>query len=172
MDYAEARPQMKSGDLVALTHTQWASLYDLQVQAVRIGTESEYCHIAVVWVVAGRVFLIESVVPKIRIFPLSNLKDHGFYWIPTDVPMSDAELEFGLSRVGYGDYSKLQAVAGQLGWLKIGEDELWFCAELVWMMRRLSGLTLGKKATPAAMVQSALEKGYALRFVLTNKTRE
>jgi hypothetical protein len=123
----------------------------------------------VAWVLAGRVFLIESVTPKIRIFPLSNLQDAGFYWIPTDVPMNDAELEFGMSRVGLGSYSKFQAVAGQLNTLEIGEDELWMCAELTIAMRRLSGLDLGPKATPAAIVKKALERGYTLRYVLRDK---
>lgn len=167
MNYADIRDSIRSGDLIALTHEAWNSLYNLQVQVVRITTESEYCHVCVAWVFAGRVFVIESVSPKIRIFPLSNLQDHGFYWIPTDVPMSDAELEFGMSRVGLGEYSKVQAIEGQLNMLTIGEDELWMCAELTIAMRRLSGLDLGPKATPAAVVKKAQERGYATRFVLT-----
>jgi hypothetical protein len=172
MDYAEARSKIKTGDLVALTHSAWASLYDLQVQAVRIGTQSEYCHVCVAWVIGGRVFVIESVEPVVRIFPMSNFEDHGFYWIPTDVPMSSEELEFGLARVGLGKYSKVQAVEGQLNILRIGEDELWMCAELTIAMRRLSGLDLGPKATPAAVVKRAQELGYPTFFVLTNKTSE
>jgi hypothetical protein len=170
MNYEEARPLMRSGDLVALTHLQWASLYDLQVQAVRVFTQSEYCHIAVIWVVGGRVFLIESVSPKVRIFPLSNLEDAGFYWIPTpDKPMTDAELEFGLSKVGHGSYSKMQAIAGQLNLLDIGDDDDWMCAELTTVMRRLSGLDLGPKATPAANIKSALRQGYPLHYVRKNE---
>lgn len=163
--YSEIRSQIKSGDIIALTHTEWNSLYDLQVQAVRVFTQSEYCHVAVVWVFAGRVLVIESVTPKVRIFPLSNLKDAGFYWIPTDTPMSDAELEYGLSKVGLGEYSKLQAIAGQLETLEIGEDDLWQCSELTIAMRKLSGLDLGPKATPAAVVQKALETGLTLNYV-------
>ena len=163
--YNEVRDSIKSGDIIALTHTEWDSLYDLQVQAVRIFTQSEYAHVALTWVVGGRVFVIESVTPKIRIMPLSNLKDSGFYWIPTNHPMTDAELEYGLSKVGMGEYSKLQAVQGQLETLHIGEDDEWQCSELVIAMRRLSGLDLGPKATPAAVVQKALEKGLTLSYV-------
>lgn len=166
MDYAQARNQIKSGDLIAMTHNQWNSFYDLQVQAVRTGTQSEYCHMCVAWVIAGRVFVIEAVNPLVRIFPLSNLKDAGFYWLATpDTPMSDKELEFGLSWVGRGEYSKWQAIEAQLNTLDVGADDKWECAELTICMRRLSGLDLGSKATPAAVVQEALKKGYTLAFV-------
>jgi len=167
--YVEARSQIKSGDLVALTHKAWSSLYDLQVQAVRVFTESEYSHICVAWVVAGRVFVIESVEPKVRIFPLSNLADEGFYLIQTpDKPMTDAELEYGLKWVGVGEYSKLQAIEGQLNMLEVGTDNLWQCSEFTIAMRRLSGLDLGGKVTPSGVVQKALELGYSLQYI-TNK---
>lgn len=167
--YEEIRGTINSGDLIALTHKEWNSFYDLQVQAVRIFTESEYSHVAVTWVVGGRIFLIESAQPKVRIFPLSNLKDSGFYLIQTpDKPMTERELEYGLKHVGIGQYSKLQAIEGQLNLLNIGDDGLWQCAEYVIAMRRLSGLDLGIKATPGAVVQKALELGYSLQYI-TNK---
>jgi hypothetical protein len=165
MNYKEIRTKIKSGDLVALTHENWNSLYDLQIQAVRIFTESEYSHVAIAWVVGGRVFLIEAVTPKVRIFPLSNLQDTGFYWIPTDTPMSDAELEFGLKRVGIGEYSKIEAVEAQFNMLNVGSNDKWECSELVIAMRKLSGLHLGDKATPSAVVQSALEQGMVLNYI-------
>ena len=165
MRYAEIRSTIKSGDIIALTHTEWDSLYDLQVQAVRIFTQSEYAHVAVAWVVGGRVFLLESVTPEVRIMPISNLADHGFYLIQTNTPMSEAELEYGLSYVGQGKYSKLQAIGGQLNTLDIGEDNLWQCSEYVIAMRRLSGLDLGNKATPSGVVQAALRQGLTLKYI-------
>lgn len=165
MRYQKIRDHIKSGDLIALTHTEWDSLYDLQVQAVRIFTQSEYAHVALAWVVGGRVFLIESVTPKIRLLPLSNLKDVGFYWLPTHKEMTDAELEYGLSMVGSGEYSKLQAIAGQLETLHIGEDDNWQCSELVIAMRRKSGVYLGDKATPSAVVKAAQGLGNPTYYV-------
>jgi hypothetical protein len=111
------------------------------------------------------VFLIEAVSPKVRLMPLSNLKDTGFYWIKTDTPMSDEELEYGLKWVGVGEYSKLEAIEGQLGTLDVGSDDKWQCSELVIAMRKLSGLDLGPKITPAAVVQKALEKGFTLNYI-------
>jgi hypothetical protein len=165
MDYASIRSSIKSGDLIALSHTAWGSLYDLQIQAVRTFTQSEYSHICVAWVIGGRVFVIEAVEPKVRIMPLSNMQDVGFYWIPTNNEMSETELEFGLSKVGIGTYSKIEAIEAQLDLLDIGKDDLWECAELTIAMRKLSSVNLGDKATPAAVVQNALEQGLILNYM-------
>ena len=99
MSYAETRPRIRSGDLIALTHRSWSSWYDVQIHAVRFFTQSEYSHVALVWEIGGRLFVIESVVPFVRIVPLSSLQKEGFYWVPMDAPISDAELEFALSKV-------------------------------------------------------------------------
>lgn len=166
MNYAEIRGSIKSGDLILLSHEDWASLYDLQIQIVRLATQSEYSHVCVAWVFAGRVFVIEAVEPKIRIMPLSNMLDIGVYLIQTpDKPMLNDELEYAMSKVGIEVYSKLQAIEGQLDMLKIGADKFWQCSELVISMRKLSGLDLGDKATPAAVAQKALELGYQLKFI-------
>lgn len=175
MNYAEARGQIKSGDLLAWSHYNWASWYDLQVQAVRVFTESEFCHVGLAWVVGGRVLVIESVEPVIRVVPLSNLLGtQGTYWLPLNCDITESELEFALSKVGNGAYSKLEAVEAQLGNLKVGQDDLWSCAEFFTVARRLSGLDLGPKATPAAVVAKAQEKGYALYRILpdTNESQK
>lgn len=165
MKHEDVRSKIKSGDLIALTHKEWCSLYDLQIQAVRTFTQSEYAHVCVAWCVADRVFVIESVQPKVRIMPLSNMKDVGYYWIPTNHEMTAEELEFGLGKVGVDDYSTLQAIGGQLNTLRIGEDDNWQCSELTIAMRKLSGLDLGNKATPAAVVQKALEHNLTLNYI-------
>lgn len=167
MKYADVRTNIKSGDIIALTHHDWGSVYDLQVQAVRTFTQSEYCHVAVTWVFGGRVFIIEAVTPKVRIMPVSNMLelDGGFYWLPTKTEMKLEELEYGLAQVGIGAYSKIQAIEGQLNMLDIGSDDLWQCSELTIAMRKLSGLDLGIKATPAAVVQKALEQDLTLNYV-------
>lgn len=167
MNYSDARSEIRSGDIIALSHTAWGSFYDIQVQSVRTFTQSEYSHICVAWVVGGRVFLVESVTPFVRIMPLSNLKDEGFYWIPLadKFPMSEEELQFGLAKVGLEEYSKIEAIKGQLDLLQIGEDNLWQCAELVICMRKLSGVYLGPKATPSGVVKRCLEQGFKLKFV-------
>lgn len=165
MKYTEIRDQIKSGDLIALSHYKWASWYDLQVQAVRFGTQSEYSHVAIAWVFAGRVFVIESVVPFIRIVPLSLMDKEGFYWIPMDREMSDTELEFAMSEVGVGEYSKWEAIKAQFKQIKIAKGGLWECAKFVIVARKMSGIDLGDKATPSAVVQAAQKLDKPVYFV-------
>lgn len=165
LTYSEVRPQFKSGDIIALTHTEWDSWDDIQIQAIRLFTLSEYVHVGVVWVNGdGRVWLIEAVTPTVRVIPLSDLRDSGFYWIQTNTPMTSQEIEYGLAQVGE-EYSKTQAVAGYFNTLDIGEDDSWQCAELVLAMRKRSGLNLGSKATPSAVVKAAQELGCPTYYV-------
>jgi hypothetical protein len=165
MDYSLARDQIKSGDVIALSHDQWGSWYDLQIQAVRMFTESEYSHIALAWVFAGRVFLIESVEPVVRILPLSNLADKGFYHIPIGVDYTEAELEFLMSKVGVTPYSKLEAILAYFKKAKIGDTRVEECAKLAIEARRLSGIDLGDKATPSAVVKTLLESNHVIQYV-------
>lgn len=157
MLYPDIRPQIQTGDLLAWSHYEWRTIYDWQVQAVRIGTQSEYCHVGLAYVLSGRVMVLESVTPYVRLIPLSNLLKDGAYWMPLETPMSDAEEAFAMSLIGRGQYSKLDAIAGQIDSLVIGANDQWQCAEYVIACRRLSGLDLGPKATPAAVVRA----GYA-----------
>ena len=163
--YSDIRHKIKSGDIIALSHSKWNSFYDLQVQAVRLFTQSEYCHVGLVWSVGGRLFVIESVSPKVVITPLSNYVKEGFYWIPVEKPMSKAEITFALSKVGKGQYSKWQAIKAQFNALKIGEDDLWECAEFIIACRKLSGVDLGNKATPSAVVKKLQEDGYTIHYI-------
>ncbi len=166
MKYSDYRGYIKDGDLIAYSHYSWASFYDLQVQAVRLFTQSEYSHVGIVIELGGRLFILESVTPVIRMVPLSNtLSKDGFYHIPMHTRVTDEELEFALSKLGNGKYSKLQAIMAQLRKLAIGEDDLWECAEYVIACRRHSGIDLGPVATPAEVVKSALAKGKSLNFV-------
>lgn len=163
--YDEARNHIKDGDIVALSHYSWASWYDLQVQAVRIFTRSEYCHVGQVWSVGGRLFMLEAVRPKVRMVPLSQFAAEGFYWISIGIDMSKDELNLALSKVGVAEYSRKQAILGGLNLLKIGQDRMEQCAEYVITNRRRSGVDLGNEATPSAVVHAALSMGYPLRFV-------
>lgn len=158
MKYQSLRETVKTGDLIAFSHYKWASWYDLQVQAVRIFTQSEYSHVALAVVWANRVWIVESVVPLIRLVPLSNFVDEGFYHVALP-EMTEQELNFALTNVGKGNYSKLQGVLAQLSKLKVGEDSKWQCAEFAIACRRLSDVDLGNKATPSAVVAAALNEG-------------
>jgi hypothetical protein len=155
--YAEARPQIRSGDLLAWSHRGWGSWYDIQIQMVRVFTQSEYSHVGIAWVVAGRVFVLEAVQTGVRIFPLSRLLP--FYWLPLGANW-DAEWEseveaWALQQVGE-PYSKWQAVLAGLGLLRAGEDNIWQCAEYAQEVARRQGTPLVGKATPADLVLAAM----------------
>jgi hypothetical protein len=170
MDYTSNRERIKSGDLIALTHKKWGSLYDLQVQAVRLGTESEYSHVGLIWEIGGRLFVIESVVPFVRILPLAHYAKEGFYWLSMNAPISDDELEFAMDDVGTWSYSKWQAILAFFKRLKIGADRAGMCAEFVIECRRRSGVDLGDFATPSAVVFEANDRYGAAALWLKNET--
>lgn len=166
MNYAEARPRIQSGDILAWSHYDWSTWYDLQVQMVRIGTQSEYCHVALARVMDGRVWCLESVEPLVRCVPLSNIIEHGFYWIPMGRVMSAAELEFAYSKVAVAHYSKLEAIKAQMcAALQSGDDNVMECAKYVRACCRLSGLDVGVKDVPAAVVRGAQDLGRPVYFV-------
>jgi hypothetical protein len=165
MKYSDVRDSIKGGDIIALSHESWDSWYDFQIQIVRTATQSEYCHVGLVLEWGGRLFVVESVTPYVRIKPLSQFIDKGFYWLSVDKPVSEAETEFALSKVAVGEYSRLAAIKGGLGILKIGEDNLWQCAEFVIAARMLSGVDLGNKATPASVVKTLQSQGCSLNYI-------
>lgn len=166
MNYSEARPSIQSGDILAWSHYDWSSWYDLQVQGVRIGTESEYCHVALARVMDGRVWCLESVEPLVRCVPLSNLIEHGFYWIPMGRQMSEVELEFAYSKVAIARYSKLEAIKAQMSAaLQSHDDNVMECAKYVRACCSRSGLEVGMRDTPAAVVRGAQDMGCPVYFV-------
>lgn len=160
--YSLIRDTIKSGDILAWSHRSWSSWYDLQIQAVRFFTQSEYCHVGTAWVVSGRVFVIEAVTPKVRIYPLSKLLP--FYFIPIKASWSMQAEEFALAQVGM-EYSKLKAIESFFRVPK--DDNLWQCAELTAAIAKLNDVEIGKKVTPSALVESALE--YSSGLMLINK---
>jgi len=68
---------------------------------------SDYNHVGIAYVVGGRVFVVESVVPYARIYPLSRLLP--FFYIKTGYNFSFEHEEKLLKYVGM-PYSKWEAV--------------------------------------------------------------
>lgn len=162
MNYEAARQSIKSGDLLAWSHRGWGSWYDFQVQMVRVFTRSEYCHVGIAWVIAGRVFVLESVQKGIRLFPLSRLLP--FYWLPLPVLWTAEVEEFALSKLG-APYSKFQAVLAGVGELKAEDDNIWQCAEYAQAILRRLDCKLETQPTPSSLVQEAMRKGASITWV-------
>ncbi len=161
MRYQDARPRIRSGDVIALSHNAWASWYDLQIMAVRLFRMSEYTHVGIAWVVGGRVFILHAIGAGVSIAPLSH--ELPFYWIPVDRWTRDAE-SWALSTIGQR-YSKWQAILAGLGLLKGGEDSLWECAEWASALLGRLGLPVSGALTPDGLVKRLLTLDYAITLV-------
>jgi hypothetical protein len=165
MNYEQFRGQINSGDVLVWTHRGWGSWYDIQLQLIKMATRSEYCHVGVAWVVGGRVFIVEAVVPKVRIYPLS--KEVPFYHIPCgDDYWNDSVEEYALSKIGE-EYSKLEAIKGGINTLRTGENDFWQCSELVNSILVKGNIFKDGDviSTPSAVVYKLQELGYQLRMI-------
>ena len=151
MKYSSIRSDIRSGDLLAFSRGSWRTWNDIKANLVRIFTRSTYNHVGLAWVVSGRVFILEAVQPKLRIYPLSQRGE--FFLIGLDASWRADTEEFALARVGY-DYSQLDAVKGFLDCLEPGKVSQ--CAAFVLEVLRGDGTRLGMRATPDAVVQAAL----------------
>jgi hypothetical protein len=108
MKYSELRETIQTGDLLAWSEGgKWNSWRNIQLNLVRMGTMSDYNHVGVAYVVSGRVFVVEAVVPYVRIYPLSKLLP--FYYIRTNFRTTDATEEKLLQYIGT-PYSKWEAI--------------------------------------------------------------
>lgn len=165
MNYAAARPHIKSGDLLAWSHRGFRSWYDLKIQAVRFFTRSEYSHVGVALVLGGRVWVVESVTPLVRIVPLSNLLPCYALNVPA-LDWRDEDTEFALSFVGNDEYSYSQreAMRGFFGTNNTA-DSLLECAEFVQIAYRHSGIDLRCRATPSDVVLAVQRLGGNLKYL-------
>lgn len=162
MKYADARAQIKTGDLLFWSHGSWRSWKSIQVVIVRAMTLSEYSHVGVAWVVNGRVFVVHAIGRGVCIEPLSTQGE--FYWLPMRTEFSEEALDRAFSRVG-DKYSKLQAIMGFLGLLKAGEDRVWQCAEFVVWFYQQVGYALSDCVTPSGIARAAMAHGHTLQLV-------
>ena len=155
MRYSDFRPQIKSGDVIAYTHRGIRSWRDFLIWIVRLFGRTEYCHVAIAWVTAGRVFLLEAVGSGVRIFPMS-LDLPCFHLDAQD--LTQPQLEYALSQAGK-PYSYLDCVEGYLG-REQGEESHWMCAKYVCKV-----LGLPCKKTPSDVVAYLLANGSTLREI-------
>lgn len=155
MKYTDNRHLIKTGDLIGFSGGGWSNWHDIQVSLVRMFTQSEYSHVAVAWVVANRVLLLEAVGTGVRIYPLSN--DLPCYLISRNKTLSEFALEWALSIMGQ-EYSKWQAIKAFFGAIKIGHDKSWECAEYVLTIYNKDLDNLSCLATPTEVIKAASRK--------------
>lgn len=164
MKYEALRAQIKSGDLLAWSHRGWRTWYDFKVQMVRVFERSEYTHVGIAWRSGGRVWVIESVTPLVRVVPLSTLLP--CYVAPMPVRWNQGVEAYALSFVGdeRWKYSEWEAIKAWFG--KHDTSNRWLeCAEYVKMVYDRMGLDLRGRATPSDVVLAAQQAGAALSFL-------
>lgn len=164
MNYLDARPRIRSGDLLAWGHEAWRTWHDLEVQAVRMFTRSEYAHVAVAWRIAGQVWVIEAVVPQIRVFPLSRLLPA--YWLTGEKRNAwTHEIEEAVIKIVGQDYSKWEAVRSFVGKVVPGANAKWQCAETAAYLRAALTLEDYGSPTPTTLVRAALHERAELKLI-------
>lgn len=165
MNYTTARPSIRSGDLIAQSHGSWLSWHGIKVNMVRMFTRSTYSHVGIAWVVGGRVFILEAVKPKLRIYPMSKIGD--FYLLPMQARWGAAAEEVALEKVGV-KYSELVAIKAFFSQLEDGDVRE--CAAYVATVLRADGIDLGRRATPDAAVLAAMQLGASCVLVTQKET--
>ena len=166
MNYSEARPLIKSGDILAWTHKGFGSWYDIQVQAVRFFSRSEYTHTGIAFCVAERVFVLESVGVGIRMFPLSL--ELPFFWLPLPEWWDEDVATAAFSKFGQ-PYSKLEAMRSMFHRFVPGKNSTWECAEYVQWLLGLKH-TIHVNSVPALIVEWCQQRGAPLYLVEGEKT--
>lgn len=157
MLYRDARDLIHSGDVIFQSHRRLRSWYDLKIALVRAFTRSEWSHVGMAWVIAGRVFILEAVSAGVRIFPLSRAGD--FTLVP-GLGLTDDQEEYALSVVGE-PYSQIDAVLAFFG-RSDAKNRRWFCSEYVCAVM---GLQIDKQ-TPAEVYHHLVEiEQHDARFV-------
>lgn len=164
--YKDFRKNIQSGDLLAWTHKGWNSWYNFQIQMVRAFCQSEYAHNGIAFVTGGRVFVLEAVVPDVRIYPLS--KCESFYCIGMHKKLSKKAEEYALSQVG-GKYSKWMCFKAFFGIVKGGDSGKWQCAKYANEVLKANGIDYGNAFTPSTLVQAALADGKELLYLITQE---
>lgn len=131
MKYNDVRDYIKTGDLLAWSEGgTWNTWRNWQLNLVRMGTMSDYNHVGIAYVADGRVFVVEAVVPEVRIYPLSKLLP--FRYIRTPFTFSEENTNILLSHVGK-PYSKLEAIKAAFT-KDTNNDKVVQCAKLVNMV--------------------------------------
>lgn len=150
MKYADARPYIKSGDIVAFSYRGMVNFGDFLIWIGRLFQLTQWTHVGVVWVVGERVLILDAVGSGVRDYPLGN--ELPFYHLPRSEGLTDAQLAFALSRKGER-YSYLECV---LAWFRRNnpKNKSWQCAEYVCAV-----LGLPCQATPSAVVDFAMATG-------------
>lgn len=154
MNYEDARPLIKTGDMLLWRDHAGGSLRSvIERWIVRHSTASPYTHVGVALVEHERVSVMDITTKGCAPRPLSGNPD--FDWASAPKELSEQAVNYAASCWGEWQYSRWQAILGQLQRLVLGGDARGQCAEYALMILRQDGMAPTKVATPGACADGA-----------------
>lgn len=149
MKYSDARPLLKTGDLLFWRDSGVGSIRAIiERWLIRHGTGSPYIHVGIVWIEHDRVWLMDITTRGCA--PRLLSENCPFEWAQAPRQLSETALRFAFDKFGYLTYSRWQAILGMLRRLRIGADDRGQCAEFVLSVLNVDGMAPTMTATPAA----------------------
>ena len=158
MRYAEARPLIASGDLLAFTNSRLIS------RLIRTWTGGSYSHVGIAWRYRDRVFVLAAKEGGYGVCLVALSEQLPIYWIRTGAAWTDAVEDLATQRLGK-PYSYADCALVALGRKPHHDDEV--CSVYAATVLKAAGLDLPLPSyTPSALVAAALERGAEMRLVL------
>lgn len=161
LKYLEYRSNIRSGDILVWSKRKLTTINDLFGWLVRLFTQSEYNHVGIAWVYNDRVFVLDAVIPYIRIIPLSNVVP--FYIIPMDIELNKESEYFAFNLIGIGKYSISEAIKAYFDSNTLNEK--WQCVEFVKEILRLNNINIEGRDVPSDFVLELQKLGKKLIFI-------
>lgn len=124
--YSEIRDTLKTGDLVSWKAGKVNSFFTAILKIYQKILKPKSVHVGIVFVIGGRVFVVEARPPQIRIYPLSRMED--FYLIRTNIPDNKNDVDLLLTEVGI-EYGVFDLIKGILFGEGKNNKEI-YCSEL------------------------------------------
>ena len=150
--YLEKRHLIKSGDLIVWGTKSDDSFLSFR-NLIKFFTASDFVHTAVAWNKSGRIFVLDAVMPRIRLKPLSDMRQ--CYLVPMNIHWNDGLEKKLLSYVGQ-EYSVPQAIMSYF--TRPLKDDKWHCVEVVKDFYEYAGLKIDSKYIPGDFVEAAIKK--------------
>ena len=155
--YQDIRTNLSSGDLAFYTKTSGLGGF-----LVQVGTNSKYNHVGLIWVISGRVFLLEATLKDgVRMVPLSLEKPDVI--VKMDVSWNNTAEELALSHI-MDPYSLLDAIKA---WAHArSSSKGWICTEYVAAILKECGYNLPEVAqTPEHFIDELRRDGKRFVFL-------
>lgn len=163
MDYASARPQIKTGDALFFSGGNWRSWYGIQIMLVRMFKPSKWSHVGMAWVANERVFIMESVGSGIRLFPLS--REIPFGWVPKPMPLSQTALDWAFMHIGTQYPPKWKMVLNKAFGLHVNLDGRMDCSDYFTQILKQDSIEFNCASDPTTLCDEVTDHWGGLNLI-------